>query len=69
MFARLAEGNDLVDDDLRHRVIAVALEQERVATRLNAARIASMCAGSIACRGIRLNDGRHRVLFKIAHMP
>jgi hypothetical protein len=31
MLASLGKGNDLFDDHLRHRVIAVAFEQERIA--------------------------------------
>jgi hypothetical protein len=31
MLASLRQGDDLVDDDFRHRVVNVTLEQERVA--------------------------------------
>jgi hypothetical protein len=42
-----SQEHDLVGDDLRHRVINITSEQERIADLIKAARIASMCPGSM----------------------
>jgi hypothetical protein len=49
MLAGLCKANDPVDDNLRHRASVSHFSKSASQTLLKAARIASMCAGSIWC--------------------